>query len=502
MGVAELIRRLQQRLEPSGEVVKQAITSGVWEGGLNSLNRIIQLAKVTILAQLLPPKEFGILGIGFLTLAVFESFSQLGISAALIQRENENVDKYLNTSWLLQILRGIIITTTIILIAPHIASWFREPRATNVIRALSVGPILLGLKNPGAVYFRKNLQFHLRFAQIMSGTVVNFCIAVAFGLLLGNVWALVAGSIIGNCTSVIVSYVLHGYRPRLEFDLELARELVDFGKWVFGSSIVGFLQNQGDDIFVGWFLGATPLAFYQMAYRFSNAPATELSDVINKVTFPSLSQVQEDYEKLRNGYFRTLRFSVFLALPAATGIILVAPAFVKVFLGTAWLSTVPLMQALAVWGGLRALDSTNFSVLYAISRPDIVLKLKVIRVVLIGIGIYFAAVQFGLLGVATVLIIAAGLVAPLGIAITLRLINASVDRCLRNLMHPILGSIHMAGLLLLVKDTILFPSEVIKLIFLIILGALTYLTYTQVAVSLFDYKIGSDFDEIVSSVRS
>jgi len=497
---SELIERLRRKFVPSGSVVKQAVTSGVWEGGLNSLNRSVQLAKVAILAQLLPPKEFGLLGIGFLTLAVFESFSQLGIKAALIQQANEDVNRYLDTSWILQICRGILLTGLIFLLAPYAASWFGEPRATNVIRVLGIGPLLLGLKNPGTVYFQKNLEFHRRFAQIMSGTAVNFCIAVSLGVLLGNVWALVAGSVAGNITSIVMSYILHGYRPGLKFDPELARELIDFGKWIFGGSIVRFLQNQGDDAFVGWFLGATPLAFYQMAYRFSNAPATELTDVINSVTFPSFSQIQDDYQKLRNGYFRTLRFSVFLSFPAAVGIVLVAPAFVRVFLGSEWLPTVPIMQALAVWGGLRALDSTNSPVLYAISRPDLVLKLKLVRVALIALGIYFAATWFGLLGVAWALIIAGALVAPLGMYVTLRLIDGSVRRYLRNLMHPLAGSALMAGVLLGVRETVSFPLAIVELASLIILGAATYVAYARIAVSVFDYRIDDDFSAVAGSL--
>ncbi|MEF8814591.1 MAG: lipopolysaccharide biosynthesis protein, partial [Halovenus sp.] len=367
MDFSKLVEKLRARMSPSGSVVERAVKSGVWEGGMNTLNRVIQLAKIAILAHLLPPKEFGVLGIGFLTLAVFESFSQLGINAALIQREDENIDRYLNTAWVLQIARGLLLMSAIFLVAPYFASWFGEPRATNVIRALGVGPLLLGLKNPGVVYFRKGLQFHLRFVQILSGTTVNFVTAVSLGVVLGNVWALVAGTVVGNVASVVLSFVLHDYRPNLEFELDRAHELVDFGKWVFGNSIVGFLQNQGDDIFVGWLLGATPLAFYQMAYRFSNAPATELTSVIGSVAFPSLSQVQADSDKLRNGYLRTLRFSVFLAFPVAAGIAIVAPSFVRVFLGNDWVPIVPVLQVLAVWGAIRALGSSSGPVWYTLS---------------------------------------------------------------------------------------------------------------------------------------
>lgn len=502
MKVPELVAKLRRYLVPSGSVIQRAVRSGVWEGGTNTLNRIIQLAKVAVLAQLLPPKEFGILGVGFLVLAVFEHFSQLGIDQALIQRQEENVDEYLDTTWVLQILRGLVLSGTVFLVAPYAASWFGEPRATNVIRALGVGPLLLGLKNPGVVYFRKGLQFHRRFLQRLSGTVVNFVTAVSLGVLLGNVWALVAGTVAGNVVSLVVSYLLHGYRPRPRFDLERARELVDYGKWVFGSAITRFLKNQGDDVFVGWFLGATPLAFYQMAYRFSNAPSTELTSVITTVTFPSLSQVQDDYRKLRTGYFRTVRFGVFLALPAAAGIALVAPAFVRVLLGEAWLPTVPVMQLLAALGAIRVINSGNGSVFNTLSRPDIGMKLSAVQVVIIAVGIYPAANAFGVLGVGALVVVAVGTVGPIGTYIALRMIDGSVIRYLRTLAHPVVGSAVMSGVLLLIQREVAFPSAAVELLALIVVGAVSYALYSVVAIRLLDYGIRADLDTILRSFRS
>jgi len=486
----------------SESVVERAVRSGMWEGVMNTLNRVIQLAKVTILAQLLPPKEFGVLGIGFLTLAVFESFSQLGIDTALIQKEEENVDRYLNTAWLLQIFRGALLACLIFVIAPYSAEWFGEPRATNIIRALGIGPLLLGLKNPGVLYFRKNLRFHMRFVQIMSGTIVNFIIAVFFGIILGNVWALVAGTVAGNIISVAVSFLLHDYRPSIEFDFSLAQELIDFGKWIFGNSITRFIRNQGDDIFVGWFLGATPLAFYQMAYRFSNAPATELTGVISKVTFPSLSKVQDDSRKLRNGYFRTLRFSVFLAAPVAVGIVLVARPFVEVFLGTEWLPTVPVLQVLAVWGALRAFRSGNGSVWNTLSRPDISLKMNLIRILIIAIGIYPAASRFELIGVSGVIVVAGAVTAPVEAYITLNMIDGSVRRYLRNLFHPMVGCGIMAGTLLLLERWVLFPAPLVELVVFVLVGAVTYFLYSYVAVRVLEYRIVDDLDTIKRSFEA
>lgn len=468
---------------------------------MNTMNRLIQLTKVVILARLLPPEEFGILGIGFLVLAVFEHFSQLGIDQALIQRQEERVDDYLDTTWLLQIARGALLTTTVFFVAPIAASWFGEPRATDVIRVLGVGPLLLGLMNPGIVYFRKDLQYHRRFLQILSGTIVNFFVAVGLGVLLGNVWALVAGTVAGNVTSITVSYVLHDYRPRLQFDLERASELVDYGKWIFGSSIMQFLSRQGDDIFVGWFLGATPLAFYQMGYRFSNAPATELTSVVNSVAFPSFSGVQDDMRKLRRGYFRTLRLTTFLALPASIGIAVVAPTFVRALLGTAWLSTVPIMQALAIWGAFRALDANNGPVFYTVSRPDIDMKLGVLRIVLIGLMIYPAAEWFGLLGVAAVITGAAVVVTPLGAYRALRLIEGSPIHYLQTLLPPAVGSAIMGATVWSVQEKMSVGSAALELVVLVGVGIAVYVLYTGTAVRLFEYRIENELRTIFRSLR-
>lgn len=466
---------------------------------MNTLNRVVQLAKVAILARLLPPAEFGILGIGFLMLAIFEHFSQLGTDTALIQRKESQIDEYLDTTWVLQIVRGGFLAVIIYFTAPVAASWFGEPRAADVLRVLGLGPLLLGLKNPGIVYFQKNLQFHRRFVQILSGTVVNFAVAVTLGVLLGNVWALVVGSIAGNVTSVVMSYRLHRYRPRLAFDLDRARELVNFGKWIFGSSIITFLTRKGDDIFVGWFLGATPLAFYQMGYRFSKAPASEFSSVINTVAFSGFSEVQSDYRKLRNGYFRTLRLTTFLVFPTAVGIAVVAPAFVRVVLGSDWLPVIPIMQALAAYGGLRGLNATNGPIYNTLSRPDINTKLDVVQFLVIALAIYPAADRFGLLGVTAVMVGAVAITVPVKAYLVLRMINGSPLNYVRILVYPAVGSTIMGAVVWSTQSIMALESPIVELFLVVFAGVVVYTAYTGLVVMLFRYSIEAELRMIYQS---
>ena len=503
MPFSRILRRLKKAIIPGEGTEERIIKSGAWSGATNTLNRIIQVIKLVILARFLPPAEFGLIGIAFLTIITVGSFTDLGIQAALIQKKEEYIDQYLSTAWTIRATRGIILAVLLFLSAPYVATFFDEPRARDVVRVIAISPLILGFRNPGIVYFTKNLEFHKRFAQELSGTTVNFVIAVALGITLQNVWALVLGSLGGNVTSLVASYILHNYRPRIEFDRDVAAELINYGKWMFGDSIVKFLVNQGDDAFVGWFLNATSLGFYQMAYRFSNAPATEITSVISSVAFPSYSQVQSDTEKLRNSFYRTIRVSSFISFPAAVGIIAVAPSFVRGLLGEEWLPIIPVMQLLAVWGLLRSINSASTPVFLATGRPDFATKIRAASLVVIGILIFPAAARYELVGIAAVLIISSLFVSvPVWSYIAIRTVDGSILQYLRILSYPLIGSGLMGGTVWAVQQSVTSGIVIVDFIGLVLLGGLVYVGFTACVVRLFNYRIDAELRSIATHFRS
>lgn len=500
MPLRNVVERLKDVLIPSGTVTERAVKSGAWGGATNTVNRLIQLVKVGILANLIPPAEFGLLGIGFLVLAVFRHFSELGFNAALIQHEQERIDEYLNTAWTLEIGRGLLIALIAYLLAPHAATFFSEPRVTPVIRVLGLSPLILGFGNPGIVYFKKDLKYHRRFAQLVSGTMVNFVVAVSFGFLLQNVWALVFGTIAGNVTSLVASYFLHGYRPRPGFKPALAREMVNYGKWIFGTTGLHFLVDQGDDAFIGWFLGATSLGYYQMAYRFSNAPATEITQVISSVLFPTYSQVQTDVSKLRKGFFRTLRLSTFISFPAATGIIAVAPVFVPAFLGSNWLPIIPVMQVLAAWGLLRSLTGAMGPLFPALGRPDISTKLKAGQLAVIAVLIYPATDQFGIVGAGGVIVLSGLLVkVPITSYLGVRFVDGTFRRYFGTLIFPTVGSTLMAIGIWYFGQSVTISNLFLDFVLQVAVGIAIYSLLTGIAIAVFNYDVQRDFRTIYES---
>jgi len=496
----KLLAVINQAL-PQGGVLEQTVKSGAWMGAMNVFSRGLQIILVIILANLLEPADFGLLGIALLVLSALQKFSELGLDSAVIQDASENVDEYMNTMWVLQLVRGGVLAGILILGAPLVGSVFGEPRATGIVRAIAVAPILVAAKNPGVVYFKKKLNFHREFAYQMSGSLTRFLVTIAWALVSPTVWALVAGLLASRAVRFVFSFIAHEYQPRLSFDLDLARELIQYGKWLTANSILFFLYSEGDDAVVGWLLSATALGFYQTAYRLSNAPATEITQVINSVTFSAFSTLQEDSAAMREAYYKTLQLAAFVTFPAAFGIAGVADVFVKTFMGDQWVAMVPVMQILAVYGLLRSLGKTMGPVFKTLNRPDYITKMSALRVFLLAVLIIPVTNRFGIVGI-SLLIGGISLfpMFPLDAYLVLKSLDGSYRRFATELVHPLLASVGMFTAVTVVDQTIPVGVGVLKFVLLVTVGVVVYVCLALLLSMQFEWSIDENLRKVFSSL--
>jgi len=492
----EFLKRVKKVMTPNGNVGNQAIKSGIWVGLINVSDRGFQLLKLVVLANLLSPNDFGLMGIALLALGVLNQFSRLGIDTALIQKSEENVDKFLNTAWTMKIVRGLTLATIGYLVAPYIAQFFGEPRTTDLIRVIAISPILLGLRNPGVMYLQKNLEFHRQFVYKLSGTLVDVTVAIGFAVATGSVWALVFGKISGDIIRGSVSYLIHSYRPRLAFKKSLGQELLGYGKWLMGSGVILFLIKQGDDAFVGWFLGASALGFYQLAYRLSNAPATEVSNVLQRVLLPTYSKIQDDTRKLREGYFKMVKLTTLVSIPMAMGILVITPVFVRAFLGSEWLPMVPAMQALAFFGLIRSVGAIDGPLLMAIGRPDIATKLQFLHLTLLAALIYPVTAAAGILGTSVATTISILVPVVMKAYVTIGLIEGSYRQYLRIILYPLAASGIMYSALLIIETIIDGMPPVSRFVLLVLSGVSMYAGFVLVMDYRFGYRVLPIFHEV------
>jgi len=436
-------------MEKSTSLSQKVIRGGAWVFTLNIVARGLFFIRTVILARLLLPSDFGLVGIAMIATSMLLSFSGTGFAPALIQKKSGTAD-YLNTAWCVEAVRGIVLAFILFLLAPLVAIFFNNPEAKLVIQVMAIAIALTGLTNMGMIYFQKELQFEKLFIYNFSTQMATLIVSVSLAFILRNVWALVYGTIFGAMTKLILSYVFHPFRPNLKFDLDKAKELFRFGKWMLGSSILIFLLTQGDDIFVGKLLGVTALGFYTMAYRLSNLPTTEITHVISQVTFPAYSKLQDNIPKLRESYLKVLQVTVFLSFPLAGLIFILAPEFTRIFLGEKWIPMVPAMQALAFFGITRAINATTGPVFQGIGKPKINTVGSMFQLVVFIAIIFPLTHRWGILGTSIAVIIPNILFMIYIVKKLESTMNYKLVNFIAFLLPPIIGSITMCFVLSLV----------------------------------------------------
>lgn len=452
---------------PGESLSQKVVHSGFWVFLLRITNRLFVLGRTIVLARLLAPNDFGLYGISLLSLSALETFSQTGFDQAIIQKK-EDTKSYLDTAWTIQVIRGFVLAIILLLGAPLVGTFFGEPRAVLIVRVLGVAVLLKGLRNIGIVYFQKELEFHKQFFYEFGGTFADLAVAIPAAFIFRSVWALVFGLLAGNLVRMVVSYFVHPYRPHLSFNQEKFKELFVFGKWVLGSSVIIFLITQGDDALVGKILGTTALGFYQIAYRISNLPSTEITHVISQVTFPAYSKLQSNLTKLKEAYLRSLQLTTLISLPIAGMIFATAPEFTCIFLGEKWMPMVPAMQMLSLFGAIRSINATFGPLYHSVGRPFLLMKVSLIQLCLLALIIYPLSIEGGIFGTSVAVTVANFLCIMLSTYEALKILNGSVKILLLRLAAPILltsgiiGSIYLIKLLM-VERTSTFVVFVISI---------------------------------------
>lgn len=499
--LAAAVGRLRRLLLPGEGFVERTVKGGLWMTATNVADRALQIVLLIVLARLLDPADFGLMGIALLTLSAMKRFSRVGFQEALIQRIEADIDDYLNTAWTVEVGRGLGLAAITFLAAPLVASFFSEPRAQPVLRVVALSPLLMGLRNPAVVYFKKNLDFHKEFAYVMSGSVANFGVAVALGLVFQNVWALVLGYVSADATRLLVSYVMDGFRPIPEFNRQYLGELFAYGKWITGTEGLQFLISEGDDAVVGFVLGAASLGLYQVAYRIAKAPATEVAIVVSSVTFPAYSKLQDDVDALREVFFKTVQVTTFVSFPISVGIVVASPVFVRGFLGVEWLPIIPIMQLIGVYGLLISLGATFGPVWKALGRPDYITKLSAVRVVLMAILILPATRMYGIIGAAGVVVgVYVFPMMPIDIYLVVRSVETNFTRFLREVSYPLVASVAMGGTVYWVDRVGVIDAPILEFLLLSSTGVVSYVIAVGVLETQFGWGLERSFRAVMSAV--
>lgn len=438
-------------IAPGRSLSDSAVRSGFWALLTRAAQQVFGLIKIAILARLLAPNDFGTMGFALLTMSALETFSQTGFQSALIQKQGE-IEAHLDVTWTFLVLRAILLFLIMYCLAPYVAAFFAAPPVEGLVRFIGVSMLLGSLTNIGVIYFQKDLQFNKLLVYQFSVTLADFVVAVVSAFIFRDVWALAFGYLAANVVGVVVSYLIHPYRPRISFDFSVAGQMFGFGKWVLGSSIIVYLTTQSDGVFVGKVLGPAALGFYQMAQKVANLPATEITHVISQVTFPVYSRLQSDAERLRVAYLKISQVITLIAAFVAAIVFVLASEITLVFLGDKWMPMVQALRILSLAGFLRAISANAGYVFYASGKPGIDTKLQMLRLFVLVVFIYPLTMRWGITGAAVAVCLSVS-VSFIAYAVeAVRITRCGWFSYFSTMMLPVMSGIAMSVSLVMTKE--------------------------------------------------
>lgn len=355
-----------------------------WMIALRWATRLTGLVSTVILARLLTPRDFGIVAMAMIVVGTLETFNQTGQRLALIRLENPT-DEHFDSAWTVSLLIGLAVAVVILAISPLVVLYFHEPKVVPVMQCLALRSVLGGLENIGTVNFRRDLQFNYFFAYNVYPKFFSFAVTVTLAFVIRNYWALVVGMLSGQAAFILLGYLMHRHRPRLNFSK--IREIWSFSIWSFIRSIGYYLNTQVDQVAVGGFGGAALMGRYAVATDIAQSPSREINEPMVAVLYPVMSRLQQNMTELREVYLNTLGWTTYICTATGVGVALVAPEMQRLVLGDKWNGIAPLMVWLAIGGAINGLSSGAYSLFDALNKPHIGARMIWIRLGILAFAI-------------------------------------------------------------------------------------------------------------------
>ncbi|HEX8472992.1 MAG TPA: lipopolysaccharide biosynthesis protein [Pyrinomonadaceae bacterium] len=433
---------------PAASNFAQRAVSGVlWTYVSFAGSKLLVFASTVILARLLAPAQFGEVGFALLVIAYLETIGDFGISSALIY-ERERPEQAANIAFVVSLATGVLWFAVAYACAPLVARFFDDAAVVPILRTISFVFIINALGNTHDALLRRKLEFKKRLAPDLAMAVLKGACSILLAVWGWGAWSLVWGQLIGATASTIALWIVVPWRPRWQFSREAMRRMLGYGGQVVSVNVIAAIVHDIDYVIVGR-LGSVALGFYTLAYRTPELFITMIIWVVGKVAFPIYSRLQDDRPALRQAFLVTLRYLSLLTVPAGVGLAVLGGLFVSTFYGEQWQPTIATLQALSIAGCLRSLGSHAGDVYKATGRPDILVKLGVLRAAVLIPALIWGA-RYGIFGVAVAQIIVTGASTLVNLYVAGKIMEVSMRALLGEFKTAILSAAAMVvGLQLL-----------------------------------------------------
>jgi O-antigen/teichoic acid export membrane protein len=359
--------------------LKQKTVSGLmWSFAENIANQGTNFIIGIILARLLVPRDFGLVGMITIFIAVSQSFIDSGFSQALIRKKDCSQADY-STVFYFNLLVGVAFYLLLFFSAGAIGIFFHEPQLKLLVRVLGINLIISSLTIIQITQLTTRIDFKLQTRITVLFSIGSGVISIWMALHGFGVWSLVAKSLSQYALQSFFLWIWNGWRPSWLFDKRSFKEMYSFGAKLLVSGLIDTVFKNIYYLVIGKYFHAVELGYYTRADQFQNLPSQNLTGVIQRVSYPVLASIQEDAVKLKSAYKKLIKSSMLLSFILMFGLAAVAKPLVIALIGAKWMPCVIYLQMLCFVGVLYPLHALNLNMLKLQGRSDLVLHLEIFK---------------------------------------------------------------------------------------------------------------------------
>lgn len=331
-----------------------------------------------VLARLLDPTVYGTVALVTIFTTIMQVFVDSGMGNALIQKKDAD-DLDFSSVFYFNMAMCSVLYLIMFFAAPFIASFYRMPELTAIVRVLSFVVVISGVKNVQQAYVSRHLMFKRFFFSTLGGTIGAAVIGIAMAYLGFGVWALVAQMLFNAAVDTTILWITVKWRPKKMFSFQRLKSLFSYGWKLLVSSLIDTVYNDLRQLIIGKKYSSGDLAYYNQGKKFPQLIVTNINTSIDSVLLPTMSKAQDDMAAVRSMTRRAIKTSTFLMMPAMIGLAVCAEPLVRLILTEKWLPCVLFLRIFCITYAFYPIHTANLNAIKAMGRSDLFLKLEIIK---------------------------------------------------------------------------------------------------------------------------
>lgn len=436
-------------------------------------SKVITLIIQIILARVLLPSDFGIIGMITILIAISQTLLDSGFQNALIREKKVSNTEY-STVFMFNVFMSVVLYIILFMSSDLVASFYDTPVLSNIIKVLGIVLVINSFGLVQRTVLTKELNFRLQtkisiISVLISGGLAIFLAISGFG-----VWSLVIQQITNQLFQTIMLIIYNRWIPILIFDFTAFKKFFSFGWKLTVSSLINTMYQNIFYVIIGRFYSSTELGYYTNSQKFNDVPVQTMTQAIQKVTYPLLSKLNSEGRNLKENYRLIIRYSSSISFMMMMALGGAANILIPFIFGKNWVNSVPYFQILCLAGMFYPLNAINLNILQVKGRSDLFLKLEIVKKI---IGISFIAFSF-IIGTGIYGLVWSGVLATLfntclNIIISTKIINYTFKEQINDISVFLINSIIM-GILIFIIGQISNLPVVITLFIQALIGILVY----------------------------